>query len=285
MERVVIRMKRLLLMPLLVAFCAFAQFTPSHFDPRSVAGLQVMLVADPAYLFTDTGCTTNVVNDGDLVKCWKDISGHRYDATEGTDPPVYHVGGGNGLPYVQFNGTSQTLTLVAGASGVVRNVSGATVYMVFANASSSLVTAFTASGATATVTRLAMQQRVSATLSNGNMTVRRLDTDTPTSALAIPATTIVSGAWTEVTYRQDWSAGTGTIFRNGASVVGPATTSSTGTSEDAASSRIKIGSSVTATNFYNGKVAVLMLFGVASATADRQRVERYLCRRYALTCS
>lgn len=53
------------------------------FDPLSVPGLALDLVASPAYAFTDAGGTA-AAGDGDAVRVWKDRSGNARDFSQAT---------------------------------------------------------------------------------------------------------------------------------------------------------------------------------------------------------
>lgn len=69
-------------------------------DPSSIAGLVGWWKADALTLA-----------DGDPVSSWTDSSGNGFDATQATpaNQPVFNTGQLNGLPAVNFNGSSDSL--------------------------------------------------------------------------------------------------------------------------------------------------------------------------------
>lgn len=79
------------------------------FDPLSNANLKGWFDgSDTAYMYTDTGCTTNVTTDGDAVKCWKDKTASAWKATEASSNPVYKTNKINSKSVVYFNGKKLT---------------------------------------------------------------------------------------------------------------------------------------------------------------------------------
>jgi len=77
----------------------------SSFVPSDVAGLELWLEAD-----------TLTLNNNDPVATWTDQSGNENDATaSGVARPTYKTNTINGLPSLEFNGTSNFLNI--GASG------------------------------------------------------------------------------------------------------------------------------------------------------------------------
>lgn len=89
------------------------------FSPTDIAGLKVWLKSDAIV----------GLNNGDSVTTWSDSSGIGNDVTEATNKPVYHTGGLNSKPYVQFDGTNDRLKN-ASATGLPTGTNGRTVFVV-----------------------------------------------------------------------------------------------------------------------------------------------------------
>jgi hypothetical protein len=81
-------------------------------SPANLSGLALWLDAnDLATLYTDSGKTTPVSGDGDVVGCWADKSGNGKDAIQATTSkkPTYKTGIKNGLPALLFEPTGKGL--------------------------------------------------------------------------------------------------------------------------------------------------------------------------------
>lgn len=81
--------------------------TGGSFSPSDIANLSLWLDAsDPATLFTDTGKTTPVSSDGDLVACWDDVSDNGQDGVQATSSyrPTYKTNVLNGNSVLRFDG-------------------------------------------------------------------------------------------------------------------------------------------------------------------------------------
>lgn len=79
-------------------------------QPDSIAGLAQWLKADDG-LYTDTGLSTPVASDGDLVAGWQDKSGSGRHMTQSTsgNRPAYKVSILNSKPVVRFDGSNDVL--------------------------------------------------------------------------------------------------------------------------------------------------------------------------------
>lgn len=85
-------------------------------------------------LYTDTGLTTPVVNDGDAVAGWKDQSGNGYHVLQSTagDRPLYRasVSSINNKPAVEFVSSDYLIKTALGAP-ILGNLSTYTIFVVF----------------------------------------------------------------------------------------------------------------------------------------------------------
>jgi|GEM_PF-4306931 len=99
-----------------VASCDQTGAWVSTGSPCSTAGLPVngglqlwLDSSDYSTLYSDSSCSiSSAVNGG--VSCWKDKSGYARNATAG-DAPTYKTNAQNGKPVLEFNGTSNYLTV------------------------------------------------------------------------------------------------------------------------------------------------------------------------------
>ena len=73
-----------------------------------------------------------ILNDNDLVQTWYDFSGNDFDAIQNTSAnrPTYRTDQINGKPALVFDGVSDKLDLSGAALGILRNVSGVTVFLI-----------------------------------------------------------------------------------------------------------------------------------------------------------
>lgn len=86
------------------------------FDPTVVPNLKADYdFSDPSVLFTDTGLTTPVVNDGDAIAGFRDKSSIAWNATQatGAKKPVYKVNVQNGRSVARITNGTSGLTSVA----------------------------------------------------------------------------------------------------------------------------------------------------------------------------
>lgn len=92
------------------AHAVMAKQQAAAFGPDSLTNLHEWFKAD-GLLYTDTGGTTPVASDGDLVARWNDAGPGGRHATQSTSSkrPLYKTGGPNGKPFVRADGTDDHL--------------------------------------------------------------------------------------------------------------------------------------------------------------------------------
>ena len=92
------------------------------FNPRDINSLQLWLDA-----------TEISAADSTSVATWNDLSGNNFNATQTTsaNQPTYRTNQVNGLPTIQFDGSNDFLSLSGGALSILRNVAGATTFVVY----------------------------------------------------------------------------------------------------------------------------------------------------------
>lgn len=91
-------------------------------DPRQImrgGGLVAMFdPTDKLTLWTTSSKSANVVNDGDLVGCWQDLSGNGNDWVQPTSAnrPTWKANGLNGNPSVRFTGSPVYMAMADSAT-------------------------------------------------------------------------------------------------------------------------------------------------------------------------
>jgi len=234
-----------------------------RFNPRSLPNLQLWLPADRINQANNTAVAT-----------WADQSGNGYDATQGTSAarPTYIASGLNGLPVVRFDGTDDQMTLGASALGMLRNVAGATVFVVakyVGTASNRRSFAILRNGDDAN--RLALFKLTTNVYQIGG---RRLDTDSFQGANSTTSATDNFILHTNLTNYQS------TLLQqyvNG-SLDGQSTSFQTsGNTSDTDSSAILVGSTT-----FNGDIAEIIVYNRVLNTSELAQVHRYLARKWGI---
>lgn len=256
-------------------------FASAAFSPLSLSPALWLDASDAGTLYDATTGGSLVAADGAIAR-WNDKSGNARHVTQSTSGarPLRKTAIQNGLGVVRFDGSDDRLSLSSGLN-LLRNVPGATLFCVhnWLTAPTVNKSPLFISTATATTGRAAIGTGVSSRkpYSGG----RRLDANSFQSATA--ASNNPDQAFLQVAVF-DYAAATVTQYING-SVDGVNLTFQTaGNSSDTNSAAVNIGVSdpVTPTVFANVDISEILVFPTALSAADRQAVDSYLRRKWAL---
>jgi hypothetical protein len=220
---------------------------------------------------------TEPIDDGTAVRIWADQSGNGYDATQSTTAarPTYIVSGLNGLPVVRFDGTDDRLALGASALGMLRNVAGATVFVVVKYSTVANNPAFLISTTSATSPRFLLR---SSTTPRFQIVSRRLDADstvTISSAQSVPTSSFFihsSIADFQNTLLQQ--------FINGVKDGENTSFGTSGNTSDTDSNNITIG--LLSVTYFTGDIAEIIVYNRALNTSELAQVHRYLSRKWGI---
>jgi hypothetical protein len=239
-----------------------------RFNPRSLPNLQLWLPADRINQANNTAVAT-----------WSDQSGNGYDATQSTTAarPTFIASGLNGLPVVRFDGTDDHLDFSGGAFSLLRNVAGATIFVVVKYSSTTAnFSSFYASTNNA-ITSVRLQLRTTTT-PRYQIQGRRLD--------AISAETISSTQATSTssviiqTARADYQNTLMQQYINGALDGQKTDFQTAGNTSDTDSLGIFLGRvSVT---YLTGDIAEIIVYNRALNTSELSQVHRYLARKWGI---
>jgi hypothetical protein len=221
---------------------------------------------------------TEPIDDGTAVRIWSDQSGNGYDATQSTTAarPTYIASGLNGLPVVRFDGTDDNLALSGGALGMLRNVAGATVFLVVKYPANSTAMFPFAIRTNATTPRIQMLQSSANKFQTAG---RRLDADTTitlTSTQSVTTNAVIQTAFAD--YQN-------TILRqfiNGTIDGENLSFQTSGNTSDTDSNAISIGATAVPSFPLNGDIAEIIVYNRALNTSELSQVHRYLSRKWGI---
>lgn len=227
------------------------------------------LSLSPALWLSDTG--TNPAQ-------WDDLSGngrHAVQATPANRPSIVSAAL-NGRQSRRFDGVDDFLALSSGLN-ILRNVAGATGFVVRKRTGTSDQSFFIASVGGGTNSRFFISQGNSGSYTTG---ARRLDADAGT--FANNGTT--TSNWAIQTGRVDYANGGAaglSSYANGI-LTSSVAFNGTGNSSNTDSQGVRIGATLANTQFVSGDIAEILIFPTALSTADRQAVEIYLNAKWAI---
>lgn len=245
----------------------------SGFNPKSIAGLGMWLDAS-----VDSSLTLN----GNTVSEWRDLSGNGRHVSQGTaaSQPNAVNRTQNGRRVLDYAGGQQLLGNAA-TLGLLRNVGGATIIAAVKwDALSTLSLGYTpfivtsGSGATSARATLASVPPVLDSLSAGG---RRLDADSFARADGTGTTSprIASAVF-------DYANSDAFIYAEGVLRGSNTSFQTAGNTSDTDSLAVSVGSGNGA-NFMDGWIGELLVWPRVLTDAERQRVERYLGKKFGIT--
>lgn len=238
----------------------------SGFSPLSLS---------PALWLSDTGSDASV---------WPDISGRGYNLTQTTAGarPAIISNELNGRQVRRFDGGDYLFSTSSGLGDLFKQVGGITLVAVVktTNVTTNLNVACVLTNGLPSRAVIACNGATAAKWSAGG---RRLDSDSFQRAEG--ATSASASSFYVVSSLLDYSNSDAYIFVNGSQDGANTSFQTDGlTSNFTSAGTIVGGSSVSsATNPLTGDMAEILIFPTALSNADRQRVERYLGAKYAIT--
>lgn len=235
---------------------AVGGLSTAAFSPASISGLVAWYDAsDPTTLFTDTGLSTHVASDGDLIKGWSDKSGGGFSLSEATNPPSYKttIQGGNSV--ARFNGTSTHIDNTGGT---------------WANISQPLTIAFSAVTTSAAAKMLfdSTVSRVAFFVNSGPVWDCYAG-----SSRAFTGAPAADTAWHSFVFVVNGASSTLSIDGTTYTVVADPGANAMG--------KPRLGTDSTAALFWAGDLGEMAFYNSALSSADIDRLQNYLKSRWA----
>jgi hypothetical protein len=245
---------------------SWLNFTPLSLNPQ---------------LWLDAADTATITESSGAVSQWDDKSGNGRHFTQatGANQPATGTNTRNGLNVISFDG-NDFLTL--GTNDLARNVSGATIYVVYQHAANPTgdrrifnINNGTASGF---VRVLILDGVTSQRTQTGG---RTLDAD---SFASVTGSIVIS---TNYLYRASiFDYANTDLFNYVNGILDASTTSfqTATTTSNTASIRARVGADVNVTpaTFFSGQIAEILVYHTAHTTAQRLTVETYLKTKWGL---
>jgi hypothetical protein len=239
------------------------------FQPNTIPNMRLWLDATRINQSNNTAVAT-----------WADQSGNGYDATQGSTAarPTFIASGLNGLPVVRFDGTDDSLALGASALGMLRNVAGATVFLVvkYSNTTGANRTSFFLSnGTSATSARIQIR---TTTTPRYQVSGRRLDADSSQNVASNQATSTTNFVVQSAFFNYQ-----NTLLQqyiNGAKDGEKTDFQTAGNTSNTDSAAINIGTD--SSSFLNGDIAEIIVYNRALNTSELAQVHRYLARKWGI---
>jgi hypothetical protein len=222
------------------------------------------------WLKSDAGVTLV----GGAVDVWADQSGNgrNFSAPGAGNRPAYGTLIA-GKPVLTFDGTDDYLLGNASSLSLAQNVGGLSAFVVFRQSVAATFRLFNISTPTVGNTRFI-------TGGDGTQLIINARREDMASVAALAGgtqpTTLQMGA-----FLARYSAGTGAIFQNSASVVDSALTSA-GNTADTASGRLTIGNGLNLANHMTGNVCEIVVYRRTLTPAERNTITAYLMNRWEI---
>ena len=238
----------------------------SGFNPKSIANLGLWL---------DASNTSSLTFNATTVSEWRDLSGngrHFAQETAAAQPGTSTLNGRRVLTGTQSN------TLMAGNSAaltIARNVPAVTVFAVAQMDAQPFQSIFVASRGGATTARVLLGRNNSETVIGG----RRLDADSF-------AQVVYAGVTTPQVYTGvlDYANSDAFLYGSGALTASSTSFQTDGNTSDTSSNAVSLFAAHSVlVNHLVGSIAEIIVYQRALSATERQRVERYLGRKWGIT--
>ncbi len=214
--------------------------------------------------------------DNSSLATWSPRKNAQYGASaSGTAQPTFKAVSINGLPAVQFDGTSDCMDFDSGVLALPNSASGLLIIAVAvcdnAAADATQNAVFFSSGTANSSTRMAMRAATSntAALSGSG---RRLDADTLVGSTSITGAT-TPGVWQAYA---DWTAGSLNVRLNGGTAVTVSYSSGGGNCSPTNSVVAKLGGQSTSTGRLSGRIGAVAIGSPLLAQPVRMRIRQHL---------
>lgn len=239
--------------------------------PDATATAPTLWLSADVTVYTDTGLTTPVVSDGDLVAGWKDRSGVGHNFTQGTagSRPSYRLAVRNGKPVIRFDGVDNLMTNAALLSTYITD----TAYTVFAVFKA---TVLNSAGAT-TYGNDGLIADTGAYFGLYLKNTPRVSIYNWDGADHAAHQTINTTDFNVIQARHE--SGNLYISKNGGADSSPTVSGGT----DNLGGTMVLGADRLGAIFFDGDLAELIIYNVALSSGDRTGVTNYLRNKYAIS--
>jgi hypothetical protein len=235
------------------------------FDPRRIAGLGIWLDAT-----VDSSLTFNATT----VSEWRDLSGNARHFAQSTGASQPGTGTLNSKRVLSASGAS-FMTGNAASRSVLRDVPGATIVYVGSLAINDQQNLIQFSNGT----NIAQARALMGRITNFVVAGRRLDADSFASAGQL-AGGVTSGVYTGVL---DYANSDAFLFGNGTQLASNTSFQTAGNTSNTDSLGVSLFATPVGANLVTGTLGEVLIWPRALTAAERQRVERYLGKKWGIT--
>jgi hypothetical protein len=226
----------------------------------------------------DEPFSNGIISDFTSVRIWKDKSINGYHAEQATSAnrPTYRSNQIDSKATIQFDGTDDFLSLPSGALGILRNVGGATVFVVY-KASTDLTLQSGIYFSTTSAGSIRLQLRKTA-LNVFATSGRRLDADTLET---INSSTTNAGNYILQSVKVDYQNTSIQQFLNNTLDGQDLTFQTSGNTSDTDSLNAILGATNSG-SYLNGNIAEVIVFNRTLSTTEFTNVNKYLMAKWGL---
>jgi hypothetical protein len=231
-----------------------------------------------AVWIVDEPFSNGIISDFTSVRIWKDKSINGYHAEQATSAnrPTYRSNQIDSKATIQFDGTDDFLSLPSGALGILRNVGGATVFVVY-KASTDLTLQSGIYFSTTSAGSIRLQLRKTA-LNVFATSGRRLDADTLET---INSSTTNAGNYILQSVKVDYQNTSIQQFLNNTLDGQDLTFQTSGNTSDTDSLNAILGATNSG-SYLNGNIAEVIVFNRTLSTTEFTNVNKYLMAKWGL---
>jgi hypothetical protein len=231
-----------------------------------------------AVWIVDEPFSNGIISDFTSVRIWKDKSINGYHAEQATSAnrPTYRSNQIDSKATIQFDGTDDFLSLPSGALGILRNVAGATVFVVY-KASTDLTLQSGIYFSTTSAGSIRLQLRKTA-LNVFATSGRRLDADTLET---INSSTTNAGNYILQSVKVDYQNTSIQQFLNNTLDGQDLTFQTSGNTSDTDSLNAILGATNSG-SYLNGNIAEVIVFNRTLSTTEFTNVNKYLMAKWGL---